>query len=68
MMDSNSIERVQKLSSEIESFRSCYDGNELWGEVEGPVSYGALLAFLIDNPHMQDIANKVDKLNKELKS
>ena len=64
MMKKTEIEKVRKLSSEIENFVDCYKGCELWGEIEGPVSPEKLLEFLIENPHFQEMANKINKLNK----
>ena len=57
------IEKIQKLNAEIEDFKACYDGIELWGVVEGPVSAEKLIEFMIENPHMQEIANNIKKLN-----
>ena len=57
------IEKIQKLNAEIENFKACYDGIELWGVVEGPVSAEKLIEFMIENPHMQEIANNIKKLN-----
>ena len=57
------IKKIQKLNSEIESFRACYEGLELWGEIEGPVSAEKLIEFLIENPHFQEIADNIKKLN-----
>ena len=62
-MDANKIERIRKLNAEIENFRSCYEGSELWGGVESCVSAEKLLAFLIKNPHFQQIADSVAKLD-----
>ena len=50
--------------TEIENFVDCYKGYELRGEIEGTVSPEKLLEFLIENPHFQEMANKINKLNK----
>ena len=62
-MTKEQIEKVQKLNAEIQSFRDCYKDCELWGERDGPVSTEALIAFLIENPHFQAIADNISKLN-----
>lgn len=57
------IKKIQKLNSEIESFRACYDGNELWGERDGPVPTEKLIEFLIEHPEFQQIADNIKKLD-----
>lgn len=63
-MKAKKIEEVLKLSSEIDSFKFCYEDSQLWGVIDGPVPYEKLLEFLIENPHFQEMANKIEKLNK----
>jgi hypothetical protein len=63
-MNRSKIEQVQMLNTEIENFRSCYKGSELWGEQDGPVKVETLIEFLIENPHFQQIADKISELNK----
>lgn len=64
-MNKKQIEDAQKLSAEIQNFRDCYDSdNQLWGERDGPVSVEALIEFLIENPHFQQIADSISKLSK----
>lgn len=63
-MKKDQIEKVQKLNAEIQSFRDCYGSIELWGEQDGPVPAETLIAFLIENPHFQKIADNINKLNK----
>jgi hypothetical protein len=62
-MDAEKISRLQKLNDEINNFRSCYEGSELWGDRDGPVSAEKLIAFLIENPHFQQIADKIKELD-----
>lgn len=62
-MDSQKIEKIQKLNAEIQNFRDCYEGNELWGDIEDCVSPERLIAFLIENPHLQQIADAIKKLD-----
>ena len=62
-MTKDRIEKIQKLNSEIKNFKSCYDGVELWGELDGPVPADKLIAFLIENPHFQKMADKINSLD-----
>lgn len=64
-MNAEKILQLEKLHSEIQNFRNCYQGDELWGDMDGPVSAESLMAFLIENPHYQKIANEIAKLEKE---
>ena len=64
-MNKKQIEDVQKLNSEIQSFRDCYDADcHLWGERDGAVTVETLIEFLIRNPHFQKIADNISKLSK----
>lgn len=58
------IEKIRKQAAYIESFHECYKGIELWGVVEGPVPANKLLEFMIENPHFQEIANKIYEAGK----
>jgi hypothetical protein len=60
------IKKIRELNAEIESFNSCYDGNDLWGGQELPVSSEKLIEFMIEHPYLQEIANKIAKLEKGL--
>ena len=62
-MDKKRILEIQALAEEIDNFKNCYSGIELWGEAETFVQPETLLAFLIENPHFQDIANKISALS-----
>ena len=62
-MNKQQVENIQKLNCEIQSFRECYKDSELWGDRDGPVPVEVLISFLIENPHFQDIANNIKKLN-----
>lgn len=62
-MDREKIENIQKLNSEIQNFKACYEGIELWGDISAPVSADRLIAFLIENPCFQQIADKIKKLD-----
>lgn len=63
-MNLKEIERIMKLSDEIDSFRHCYDGNELWGERDGPVPVEKLISFLIEHPEFSKIAESIRKLDR----
>jgi hypothetical protein len=60
------LKKVQELSAEIENFRKCYEGNELWGRRDGPVDMDDFISFLIEHPEFQEIANKISKLSADL--
>ena len=62
-MTKDKIENIQKLNSEIQNFKDCYEGVELWGERDGPVTTETLIVFLIENPHFQRIADKINSLD-----
>ena len=62
-MDKEKIKKIQKLHSEIQNFKDCYEGNELWGVSDGPVDAERLLGFLIEHPYFQKIADTVKKLD-----
>ena len=57
------IEKIQKLNSQIESFRDCYEGNPLWAQHDEPVTAESLIEFLIEHPELQQIANNIAALN-----
>lgn len=52
-----------KLATELNNFKDCYAGSTLYGDVNGEVTYERLLSFLIENPHFQEIADKIDRLH-----
>jgi hypothetical protein len=62
-MTKDKIEKIQKLNSEITNFCSCYEGNELWGRQDDSVSAEGLIAFLIEHPEFQQIADNIKKLD-----
>jgi hypothetical protein len=57
------ILKAQNFSAEIDNFRKSYEGNELWGNNDGQITYDELLRFLLENPHMQEIANAIQELS-----
>ena len=61
------IKHIQKLNSEIENFRACYDGNELWGQRDNHVAVDVLIEYLIEHPEFAQIAESIRKLSKEVK-
>ena len=62
-MDAERIRRLNKLSGEVQNFRECYESVELWAQVDGKVDCIELLAFLIENPHFQKIADNIKTLD-----
>ena len=61
-MDKEQLEKVQRLAAEVDNFRECYAGNELWGEVETFVSAETLILFLIEHPELPQIADEIERL------
>jgi len=62
-MTEDRIEKIQKLNSEIKNFKDCYCGIELWGGRDTFVSAEVLMYFLIENPHFQEIADNINKMD-----
>ena len=60
-MDRDQIERIQMAASDIKNFNDCYSDCELHGDRDGGVPAAKILAWLIENPHMADIAMKIKK-------
>jgi len=68
-MKPEELERCQKINLEVTNFIECYKEEELWGSNDGPVDAYSLLCYLVANPHLQEIAEKVSKMmkiNKEM--
>ena len=65
-MNKNQIENITKVNIEITNFRECYKDSPLWGMSEGPVTAEALIEFLIENPHLQKIADNIEKLGRSV--
>jgi hypothetical protein len=63
VVDKIDIKRIQDQSSAIENFKECYRGCTLYASMDGDVEYQTLLEWLIDNPHMAEIALKIKKLS-----
>jgi hypothetical protein len=59
-MNERKIESVIETANEIQSFKDCYKGCELWGFIEGPVPAERLISFLIEHPEFQQIADKIN--------
>lgn len=57
------IKKIQKLNSEIENFRSLYEGNELFGERDGQVPVEKFIEYLINHPEFQQIADSIKKID-----
>ena len=62
-MTKEKIVQLRKLVDEVQNFMNCYDGCELWGDADNCVSPETLISFLIENPHFQQIADNIKKLN-----
>ena len=62
------VEKIKKYSDvveKIDSFRICYEDIKLYGNIDGYVDAPAILAWLIENPHMAEIANEISKLDNK---
>lgn len=58
------LENIQKLSDAIRNFKECYTDCELWGSYpDGNVTQEVIMTWLIENPHMAEIAQKINKLD-----
>jgi hypothetical protein len=56
------IEKAEKLAAAISNFRSCYAECKLWGSSpDGDVRPEKMIAWLIENPHMAEIADDIRK-------
>ncbi len=58
-MDKDRIKRIQIAASDIKNFNECYQECSLHGDREGYVEAASILAWLIENPHMADIAMQI---------
>lgn len=59
------LEDIEKVASDIQNFRDCYEGIELWAGRDGSITANQLINFMIDNPHMQEIANQISVLKQQ---
>jgi hypothetical protein len=58
------LEQIQKLADEIGNFKECYAVCKLWGSLpDGDVDAETILAWLIENPHMNELALSIKKLD-----
>ena len=64
-MTKNELEIIKQMDEEIKNFQACYEGNELWGDRDSYVSVEALIGFLSDHPEMQQIADRIEELNRK---
>ena len=61
-MKAQDIEKAEKLAGAIRNFRECYSSCVLWGSApDGDVKAERLIEWLIENPHMAEIANDIRK-------
>ena len=63
-MDAIKIEKYKLIANVIDSFTECYGDIPLYGSKDGHVESAVLLAWLMNNPHMAEIAAKIHKLDK----
>lgn len=58
------IKKIEKLSAEIKNFKDCYKGIEITSDrFTENVTAENLIEFLIENPHFQEIADNIRKLD-----
>ena len=65
-MKKKQIDLIVKISSEIENFRECYHGNELFSDRDEPVSVEGLIEFLIEHPYFSEMALKIEDLKRSM--
>lgn len=63
-MKKSEIEKVRKLNVEIDNFVDCYSDSKLTADRDGNITPETLIAWMIENPHFQEIANNISKLNR----
>ena len=63
-MTQQEIEKITKLSGEIENFRACYVDCKLSGDRDGVVTAEKLISFLIEHPEFTKIAESIRKLSR----
>lgn len=61
-MKEDEIIKALKLADEIRNFNDCYNDCRLSSSVDGVVTPENVLSFLTENPHMQEIAERINKL------
>ncbi len=63
-MDQAKIIKIQKLSDALRNFNDCYADCVLWGSCpDGDVHREQMLSWLIENPHMGEIAKQINELD-----
>ena len=63
------FKEIQELSKEIDNFTTCYHLNPFVGVISedgDSIDVTKLLEWLIENPHIAEIAGSVSKLLEEL--
>lgn len=66
-MDKKKIEHIQKLNAEIKNFQEFYaDVPMLWGGRDSGVTADTLLAFLVEYPCFQQIAERIRLLEEKI--
>ena len=63
-MTQQEIEKITKLSGEIENFRDCYADCKLSGDRDGVVAAERLIEFLIEHPEFMKIAESIRQLSR----
>ena len=63
-MDAIKIEKYEEIAAALENFNDCYQDIILKGTIGGVVKPSTVLAWLIENPHMAEIAKQIHDIDK----
>lgn len=65
-MTNQDIEKAEKLADAIKNFKNAYSSCVLWGSApDGDVRPEQLIEWLVENPHMAEIAAEIHKMRKK---
>ena len=62
-MNKEQIKKVQECASDIKNFSDSYDDCRIYPDRNEEVSYATVLEWLIENPHMAEIAMQIKKIH-----
>ncbi len=66
-MNKSEMRQLSKLSGEIRNFKACYElCDKLRVNEDGSIGHEDLLIWLMNNPHMAEIANDIKKIRQEM--
>ena len=70
-MDKQTIDLISEVNNHIRNFNECYASVSecrLFCNTDYEIEASTLIAFLIENPHFQSIAEDIRKASSKLKS